>query len=108
MAIQGLWSVPWLIEVDGYTRATAARHLLVMGITILFGYVGLGLFATRLARRGVAARHLFVTGFGISILALALIVMRAIPFTYLLWALYGFGSSVNVLGFTVLARRLPA
>ena len=60
MAIQGLWSVPWLIEVDGYARAVAARHLLVMGITILVGYIGLGLFATRLGRRGIAARHLFV------------------------------------------------
>ena len=54
MAIQGLWSVPWLIEVDGYTRDVAARHLLVMGIAILVGYLGLGLFATRLARRGIA------------------------------------------------------
>ncbi len=91
MAIQGLWSVPWLIEVDGYARAIAARHLLVMGIAILVGYSGLGLFATRLARRGIAARHLFLAGFGISILALALIVMRAIPFTYLPWVLYGLG-----------------
>jgi predicted MFS family arabinose efflux permease len=107
MAIQGLWSVPWLIEVDGYTRDVAARHLLVMGIAILVGYVGLGLFATRLARRGIAARHLFVSGFGLSIFALALIVTRAFPFTYLPWALYGFGSAVNVLAFTVLSQGFP-
>ncbi len=107
MAIQGLWSVPWLIEVDGYTRDVAARHLLVMGIAIVVGYVGLGLFATRLARRGIAARHLFVAGFGLSIFALALIVVRAIPFTYLPWALYGFGSAVNVLAFTVLNQGFP-
>jgi MFS family permease len=107
MAIQGLWSVPWLIEIDGYTRDVAAQHLLVMGIAILVGYVGLGLFATRLARRGIAARHLFATGFGLSILALALIVSRALSFTYLPWALYGFGSAVNVLGFTVLSEGFP-
>ena len=107
MAIQGLWSVPWLIEIDGYTREVAAQHLLVMGIAILVGYVGLGLFATRLARRGIAARHLFATGFALSILALALIVSRALSFTYLPWALYGFGSAVNVLGFTVLSEGFP-
>ena len=107
MAIQGLWSVPWLIEVDGYTRDVAARHLLVMGIAILVGYVGLGLFATWLARRGIAARHLFVSGFGLSIFALALIVLRAFSFTYLPWALYGFGSAVNVLAFTVLSQGFP-
>ena len=107
MAIQGLWSVPWLIEVDGYARAIAARHLLVMGITILIGYIGLGLFATRLGRRGIAARHLFVAGFAVSILALTLIVTRAMSFTYLPWALYGLGTSVNVLGFTVLGEGFP-
>jgi predicted MFS family arabinose efflux permease len=107
MAIQGLWSVPWLIEIDGYTRHVAARHLLVMGIAILVGYIGLGLFATRLARRGITARHLFAAGFGLSIFALALIVLRVIPFTYLPWTLYGFGSAVNVLAFTVLSEGFP-
>jgi MFS family permease len=107
MAIQGLWSVPWLIEIDGYTRDVAARHLLVMGIAILVGYVALGLFATRLARRGIAARHLFAAGFGLSIVALALIVLRVIPFTYLPWTLYGLGSTVNVLAFTVLSEGFP-
>jgi MFS family permease len=79
----------------------------VMGIAILVGYVGLGLFATRLARRGIAARHLFAAGFGLSIFALALIVLRVIPFTYLSWTLYGLGSTVNVLAFTVLSEGFP-
>jgi len=107
MAIQGLWSVPWLMEIDGYTRAAAASHLLVMGIAIVVGYFGLGLFATRLAQRGVGARHLFAIGFALSIGALALITSRLLPFTYLTWVLYGFGSAVNVLAFTVLGEGFP-
>lgn len=107
MAIQGLWSVPWMIEVDGYTRSIAAQHLLAMGIAILVGYFGLGLFASRLAQRGIAARHLFAGGFGLSIFALGLIVTRATTFTYVPWALYGFGSAVNVLAFTVLSEGFP-
>jgi hypothetical protein len=40
---------------------------------------------------------------------MALIVMRAhSPFTYLPWALYGFGSAVNVLAFTVLSQDFRA
>src|SRR5215831_11019292 len=35
MAIQGLWSVPWLMEVNGYSREVAAEHLLLAGIVIL-------------------------------------------------------------------------
>ncbi len=101
MAIQGLWSVPWLIEVEGYSRAVAARHLLVMGGVMLAGYLALGLFATPLARRGIFARHLFATGFALTGLALAAIVFR-VPGTYLWWSAYGFGMVVNVLAFTVL------
>ena len=41
-AVQGLWSVPWLIEVNGYDRAAAARHLLLIGIAMLVGFLGLG------------------------------------------------------------------
>jgi hypothetical protein len=93
--------VPWLIEVEGLSRAVAARHLLVMGAVILAGYLLLGMFATQLARRGIHARHLFGAGFALSALALAAIVLR-LPGTWLWWGLYGLGASVNVLAFTVL------
>ena len=101
MAIQGLWSVPWLMEVNGYDRATAARHLLVMGVTILAGYLLIGLFATRLVRRGIHSQHLFAAGFSLNAAALAAI-FAGLPGTYLWWGLYGFGAAVNVLSFTVL------
>ena len=65
MGIQGLWSVPWLIEVEGYSRDVAARHLMLMSIVILGGYFAIALFATRLAERGVTPRHLFAMGFAV-------------------------------------------
>ncbi len=101
MAIQGLWSVPWLMEVDGYDRAGAAHHLLVLGVTMLLGYVLIGLLATRLAHRGMHPRHLFAAGFALNGAALAAIFF-GVPGTYLWWAVYGFGAAVNVLAFTVL------
>jgi hypothetical protein len=69
--------------------------------------LALGLFATRLERRGLTARHLFGVGFGLNLAALALITTRALPFTYLIWALYGIGSTVNVLAFAVLNAGFP-
>jgi len=101
MAVQGLWSVPWLIEVNGYDRAVAARHLLVMSVVMLAGYLGLGLFATRLARRGLHPRHLFGLGFALNAMSLAGIVAQ-LPGTYAWWALYGLGATANILAFTVL------
>jgi hypothetical protein len=106
MAIQGLWSVPWLIEVNGYSRDVAADHLLLMGIAIVGGYLGIGVFATRLARVGISTLHLYAAGFGLSVMALALITLRA-PWTYVLWAVYGLGVAVNVLGFTLLGQGFP-
>ena len=100
-AIQGLWAVPWLMEVEGQTRPSAARHLLWMSVAILLGFLALGLFGTRLAQRGVHARHIFAAGFGLAMLALAAIFLR-LPGGYVWWPLYGLGTSVNVLAFAVL------
>ena len=78
MAIQGLWSVPWLMEVEGTSRAVAARHLLRRWArAMLAGYLVLGVFATPLARRGIHARHLFAGGYALNLLALAAIVAAA-------------------------------
>jgi predicted MFS family arabinose efflux permease len=107
MAVQGLWSVPWLMEVDGYSRAAAADHLLLVGIVVLAGYLGLGFFATSLRRRGIGPRHLYAMGFGLHCVMLGVITAGLLPSTYLAWALYGLGSSVNVLGFTVLGEGFP-
>ena len=70
MAIQGLWSVPWLMEGDGYSRMVAADHLLVLGIVILGGYLGLSFFATTLSGRRRRAPPA-CGGFGLNILMLA-------------------------------------
>ena len=100
-AIQGLWSMPWLIEVNGYNRAVAARHLLWMGVGMFGGFLGLGLFATRVARRGLRSCHLFAIGFAVSIAALA-VIFAQVPGTYVWWTVYGLGASTNILAFTVL------
>jgi predicted MFS family arabinose efflux permease len=106
-AMQGLWSVPWLIEVNGYDRAAAARHLLVMGVVMFATYLALGLFATGLARRGLHARHLFLAGFGANALALAAIVAE-LPGTYVWWSAYGAGAATNILAFGVLNEGFEA
>jgi MFS family permease len=101
MAIQGLWAVPWLMEVGGYDRPEAARHLMVVGLAILSGYVLIGLFSSRVAARGVHSQHLFAAGFALNAAAFAAICAE-LPGSYVWWALYGLGSSANVLTFTVL------
>ena len=102
MAIQGLWAVPWMIDVDGMTRSEAADRLLVLGSVIMAGYLTLGMFSSRLGSLGIAPRHLFASGFTAHTVALAAI-LTAIPGSYAWWSLYGLGAAVNVLAFTVLS-----
>jgi sugar phosphate permease len=105
-AIQGLWAVPWMMEVEGLTRAHAAQRLLAMGIAGLAGYVLIGLLATPLARSGVHPRHLFCSGFAVNTLALALIAGEVAGGSAW-WSLYGLGACANVLGFAVLSEGFP-
>lgn len=107
MAVQGLWSVPWLIDVNGYDRAEAARHLLVMSVVMLGGYVAVGLFSTNLAKQGLRPRHLYGAGFALNALALAAI-LAELPGTTVWWSLYGLGATANVLAFTVLNEGFGA
>ena len=106
MAIQGLWSVPWMMEVEGLSRAEAARILLAMGVLTLAGYLGLGLFATRLAARGFGPRHMYLTGWTLHVVALVAIVLQA-PGAAFWWCAYGFGAAANILAFTVLNQGFP-
>ena len=104
MAIQGLWSVPWMIEVNGYTRDEAASHLLAMGLTTLVGYAFVALASSRLARLGIGPRHLVIGGYALQLAMLALIVTSAVSFTYVVWALYGLSAAVNILGYLLLTE----
>jgi hypothetical protein len=103
MAIQGLWSMPYLMEVGGFDRASAARHLLAIGLAMLAGYLSIGMLSMPLRRRGVLPRHLFAGAFTLNALALAAIT-ASLPGSYLWWTLYGLGASANILGFAVLAE----
>jgi len=106
MAVQGLWAVPWMMEVQGMSRAQAADYLLVMNAVTMVGYFMIGLFGTRLARHGIHSRHMFGIGFALNLAALAMIELR-IPGSLLWWSLYGLGAASNVLGFTALNEGFP-
>ncbi len=106
MAVQGLWAVPWMIEVEGLSRATTASYLLAMSAVILVGYLLLGLFATALDARGIKATHLFASGFTMNTVALALISL-GVPGGPLWWSLFGLGAAANVLAFAVLNEGFP-
>ena len=46
MAIQGLWSVPWLMEVNGLSREEAGHVLFALSTAQLAGYFMIGIGAS--------------------------------------------------------------
>jgi len=107
MAVQSLWSIAWLMHVNGFTRAEAANHQAAMSMAMLISYVLIGLLATRLARRGISTLHLMAGGMALSLLTLLLIITQASDHHYALWIAYGLFSSFGTLSYAQTAAGFP-
>ena len=107
MAVQSLWSIAWLIQVNGYSRAEAANHQAAMNAAMLVSYALIGLLATRLARRGIGTLQLMVGGMALSLLTLLLIITQATDQHYALWIAYGAFSSFGTLSYAQTAAGFP-
>lgn len=106
MALQGLWAVPWLMEVNGYSRAQAADHLFFMGAAMLAGFLGVAFFSTPLARRGL--KPIYLLGGGVALILLtSLAILLDIGSTRVLWLLLGLGASTSNLAYSLLSARFP-
>ena len=106
MALQGLWAVPWLMEVNGYSRALAADHLFWLNIGMLSGQLSIGAWATPLARRGFTPLHMMQVGLFVSMLVLGLITAGVGP-TLPLWCVLGYVSSTGAQMYGVVAGLFP-
>lgn len=106
MALQGLWAVPWLMEVNGYSRALAADHLFWLNIGMLAGQLSIGAWATPLARRGFTPLHMMQVGLFVSMLILGLIIAGVGP-TLPLWCVLGYVSSTGAQMYGVVAGLFP-
>lgn len=107
LAVQGLWSGPWLKDVRGLERAEVAAHLLGIALCMIVGYLAGGALAVRLARRGVRLAVFVGTGTGAFMLVqLAIVLDLGVP-SMLLWGLFGCLGTTAVLCYAVLAQRFP-
>jgi predicted MFS family arabinose efflux permease len=107
MAVQGLWSVPWMMEVDGLTRSAAAGVLLAMSAVMLCAFFTLGMFTERLARAGISHGLLFAVGMAVSGASFGLIAWDVGLPVWLVWALYGGGITVSSFSFNLLQQGVP-
>ncbi len=106
MAIQGLWAVPWLMNVHDLARADAARYQLVLCLAGLLGQLTIAAFASRLMRRGFGQLAIMMTGLALTTGAQAAIIAFAGQ-SYLAWFLFGAAASTGAQIYSLLASRYP-
>lgn len=106
MAVQGLWAVPWLMEIDGVSRSGAAQVLLWMSLSMLAGFLLVATGSAWLARRGVSAMALLTAGMALALLVELVIVLdvgRALWW----WPLLGLSFSLSNLAYSQLTVAFP-
>lgn len=106
MALQSLWAVPWLMNVNGLDLAGAASQLLVLNFGMLAGQLTIGLFGTRLAHSGVRPVNLMQAGFA-GMLAVELGILLQIGPIAVLWFLLGALSAVNSQAYLAASAYFP-
>ncbi|MES2951060.1 MAG: MFS transporter [Pseudomonadota bacterium] len=106
MAIQGLWAVPWLMEVDGATRSEAAGVLFLLSLAMLAGFLLVATCSGPLARRGITPMVLLTTGMGLAVLVQLAIILSLAPSVWL-WPLLGLSFSLGNIAYSQLAVAFP-
>lgn len=94
MALQSLWAVPWLMEVEGLDLAATARVLFGFNAGMLCGQLVLGMIGVRLARRGIQPLQLLQVGYA-GILLVELVILLGWGPSLPRWFLFGMLSAVN-------------
>jgi sugar phosphate permease len=106
MALQGLWAMPWLMQVNGYSRAFAADHLFWLNIGMLAGQLSIGTWATKLAARGITPLRLMQVGLFLTMVVEALIIAE-MGSTIPLWCALGIVSTTGAQMYGVVAGLFP-
>lgn len=106
MAIQGLWAVPWLMEVNGATRSDAAGVLFLMGLAMLAGFVFVATCSGWLARRNITPMMLLTAGMGLALVVELAIILGLAPSAWL-WPLLGLSFSLSNIAYSQLTAAFP-
>ena len=105
IAMQGLWLGPWLNRVVGLSHLDSANYLLVIAVSMIFGFLSGGLFAKIASKFGLALATIVVIGIGIHILTQILIISNLLTTHYLIWFIFGYFAQVTLVNYSILAQH---
>jgi MFS family permease len=108
MALQGLWSGPWLKDVAGASRTEVASHLFVIALCMTIGFALQGLISDFVYRRWrIQPQTVMATGVIIFLAIQFGIIFELTWLSYVIWGAFGLLSNFAALGFAVLSQHFP-
>ena len=107
MAIQGLWSGPWLRDVAGFERTAVAHVLLAIAVAMVAGFILMGAAAERLSRLGIKPIAVAVAGMSVFITIQALLILETTSWARTLWVLFGFFGTTGIITYAALSQSFP-
>lgn len=105
IAMQGLWLGPWLHRVVGFSHLESANYLLVIAVSMIFGFLSGGLFTKIASKIGHSLITVVVTGIGIHILTQVLIILNILTIHYFIWFIFGYFAQVTLVNYSILAQH---
>lgn len=104
VALQGLWAVPWLMDVGGHTREIAAFHMLLTTVAMAGGFLGTALFIGPLGRRGCPPGRVMAVGNTLGLLVM-LALWQGVGNSQLLWSVLGVCFAVGNVAYAEITGR---
>ena len=107
LAIQGLWSGPWLRDVAGFERSGAAQVLLMIAAAMVIGFILIGAAAERASRLGIKPIAVAVAGMSAFMLVQLSLILEATLWARTLWVLFGIFGTTGIVPYAVLSQSFP-
>jgi len=107
LAIQGLWSGPWLRDVAGFEREMIARILFMIAAAMVTGFILMGAVAERLSRLGIKPIVIAVSGMSAFMITQGLLILELTSWARTLWVLFGIFGTTGIIPYAVLSQSFP-
>jgi hypothetical protein len=104
VALQGLWAVPWLMQVGGHSREAAAFHLLLTTLAMVSGFLLTAVCIGPLRRRGIAAGRVMTLANALGLVTM-LALWTGVGNTHALWFVLAFVFAVGNIAYAEITSR---
>jgi MFS family permease len=105
LAIQTLWSGPWLRDVGGLDREHVARHIMGIALGFAIGVAGSGWIAGFLRRFRIDLLTVMSVGILVALAMQAMLVLAVADASIWVWTVFGMTGQIGILAYARLSEH---